>query len=186
MVGSCRAGRQGVAVDERDELNGVLLAVDCDGACRPAVDRAARMGDGHPGVCRQRVLHREHLHLDRARGVGRVADLEHERAALPVDAEVAVALTVEWRRVALDAEDRAGDVGRKGARHIGRTCFEDVVAHAAPRYRGLRHRPAGGQAAENQCAPTAVSVSNCSSSVEPLRASVELVPPVIACSTSSK
>ena len=151
-----------------------------------AVDRAARLRDRQRRVGPERVLHREHLHLDGARRVRRVADLEDERAAVRVDPEVAVALALERRRLALDAEDRARR-SRPRARPIPR-------ADALRGRRRSRRATIPGSASRTgravppaaQCALAAVSVSNCSSSVEPLSASVELVPPVIVSSTWSK
>ncbi len=130
-----------VAVDEVDELNGMLDSVDRERPGRAAVERPLRPCDRQLRVGCERVLHREHLHLDDAGLVGRVADLEGERATLPIDPEVAVALAVERRRLTVDAEDRARDLGREIGRDLGRSCFEDVVAHAAPRYRGSGARP---------------------------------------------
>ncbi len=117
----------------------MVAAVDLGGAGGAAGNGAARPRDRQRRIGQERVLHREHLHLDGARRVGRVADLEDERAGIRVEPEVAVPLALERRRFTLEAEDRAGDLGRERRRHVGRTRFEDVVAHGAPRYRGLRH-----------------------------------------------
>ena len=185
-AGLAGPAREGGAVDEGDELDGMVGALDRDGARRASLERAPRGRDRHPRVGPERMLHREHLHLDDAGRIGRVADLEDERALVGVDPEVAVALAVERRGLrrrrrrpterprprARSAPREEGLRGRRGSRRA-------TIS-------GLQRRPPGSRAHAAVVAVSWASVSNCSSSVEPFSASVELMPPVIAWSTSSK
>ena len=127
------AGRERRAVDQADELDCVVDAADLDRARRPTIDRPPRPGNRKRRIRPEGVLHREHLHLDDVCRVGRIADLEDERAVGSVDPEVAVSLAVERRRFAVDAEHGSSDVDGERCRDFRRARFEDVVAHGAPR-----------------------------------------------------
>ena len=97
---------------------------------RPCVAGGRSEASGRPGA---RAPSRAPASRRRRPG-RRGSDLEDERAAVRVDPEVAVALAVERRRLAVDAEHRRGDRRRaSAARDLGRARFEDVVAHGAPR-----------------------------------------------------
>ncbi len=82
--GSPRRGREGGrrkcdTVDQRDELDRVVDALDRDRAGGQAISRPAWVWDRQSRVCAERVLHREDLHRHDACRVGRIADLEDER-----------------------------------------------------------------------------------------------------------
>ena len=175
-----------------ERIGQVPLALD---AVRPGRRvRVLEVGHEHARTRVERVDH--HLAVDRARDLDPpVGDLVRRRRHPPVAGAHLRRLRQEIRQLAgiepLRPHGPRARATRPPARR--RTCARRSVRNATASgvrtssvcmrrfsQRGAaRGRNAGAHAA-------VIASSNCSSSVEPLRASVELVPPVIVSSTSSK
>ena len=135
-----RAGRERDAVDERDELDGMVTAVDLDGAGRRGrqrCDAAARSAaSGRPtSAC---SIASTCISTVPAASAGLPTLRTNEppsvssrklRSRSPSSGVASPSRPKTERAIS------AASVGRD----VGRTRFEDVVAHGAPRYRGLRH-----------------------------------------------